>query len=49
VLLHAMDSSKFGLRYPSPEVLEQLQSQHGGTLRIVVDACQGRISGVRLA
>jgi hypothetical protein len=49
VLVHAMDSSKCGRRFPSPGVLDECQSRHGPALTVVVDACQGRISAERLA
>ncbi len=48
VLLQVMDSSKTGLRCPSLTCLRAIQSQFGGSVQIVVDACQMRISLKRL-
>ena len=43
-LLHTVHRSKTGLVAPSVESLEQLTARFGGSVDIIVDACQGRIS-----
>ncbi|HLK58445.1 MAG TPA: hypothetical protein VKU00_17890 [Chthonomonadaceae bacterium] len=48
VLLQVMDSSKLGGRCPSVDCLRVIQSQFADSVRIVVDACQMRISLARL-
>jgi selenocysteine lyase/cysteine desulfurase len=48
VLLHAMDSSKFGWRAPSLALLGDIARAHGDRVQIVVDACQMRLSRPRL-
>jgi hypothetical protein len=49
VVLHVMDSSKFGWRCPSLDCLQQIQARWGGSVQIVVDACQLRLGRQRLA
>lgn len=48
VLLHAMDSSKFGWRAPSYAALGEIARTHRDRVQIVVDACQMRLSRPRL-
>ena len=48
VVLHVMDTSKFGSRCPSPGCLRQVQSNWGRSVQVVVDACQMRLSRRRL-
>jgi hypothetical protein len=49
VVLHGMDSSKFGWRCPTLDCLHQIQARWGGSVQIVVDACQLRLGRRRLA
>ncbi len=48
VVLHAMDSSKFGWRCPSLDCLREIQERWGRSVQVVVDACQFRLSRQRL-
>ena len=48
VLLQVMDSSKLGAAGPSAECLRRIQRQFAGSVQIVVDACQMRLSRERL-
>jgi len=48
VILHVMDSSKFGSRCPSLECIEQIRVKRGPYVQIVVDACQIRLGRRRL-
>jgi hypothetical protein len=48
VVLHAMDSSKFGSRCPSLDCLLHIQKKWGRSVQIVVDACQMRLGRQRL-
>jgi hypothetical protein len=48
VVLHAMDSSKFGRRCPTAECLSQIQENWGRSVQVLVDACQVRLSRPRL-
>jgi hypothetical protein len=48
VLLQAMDASKFGWRAPSDGCLDAIAKRWPGRVRIVVDACQLRLSRKRL-
>jgi hypothetical protein len=48
VVLHVMDHSKLGTRAPSLECLDGLCARSGDAIRVVVDACQGRLSLARL-
>jgi hypothetical protein len=47
-VLHVMDHSKLGTRAPSLGCLEGLWARSGDAIRVVVDACQGRLSLARL-
>ena len=47
-LLYVMDHSKLGSRCPSDECVRQICHDWGGGVRVVVDACQFRLSGNRL-
>ncbi len=47
-LLFAMDSSKLGMRTPSPDCLRRLAASADGKLGVVVDACQVRLGRKRL-
>jgi hypothetical protein len=49
VVLHMMDSSKFGWRCPSLDCLHRIQTRWGASVQIVVDACQLRLGRHRLA
>jgi hypothetical protein len=49
VALHIMDHSKTGARYPSRECLREIVSTYEGSVQIVVDACQARLSRSRLS
>lgn len=49
VMLHAMDRSKFGRRGPSQECIAALTAKWTDRLQIVIDACQARLSGRRIA
>ena len=48
VLLHAMDSSKTGLQTPSLACLDEIASLWPDSVRVLVDACQMRLSRARL-
>jgi hypothetical protein len=48
VVLHTMDSSKFGWRCPSSECVRQIQENWGRSVQVIVDACQMRLSRPRL-
>ena len=48
VLLHAMDHSKLGHRCPSEACLAGIERSFGARVRIVVDACQGRLARERI-
>jgi hypothetical protein len=48
VLLQAMDASKFGWRAPSDRCLETIRELWPEAVQIVIDACQMRISRLRL-
>jgi hypothetical protein len=48
VVLHVMDSSKFGRRCPSLDCLRQIQADWGRSVQVVVDACQLRLGRERL-
>lgn len=51
VLVHAMDSSKFGSRCPGLAALEEIGAMGaaaGGAVQVVVDACQMRLGRRRL-
>ena len=48
VLLHAMDHSKLGNRSPSEACLAVIERSYGTHVRIVVDACQGRLARERV-
>ncbi|HVW74873.1 MAG TPA: hypothetical protein VHC39_14655 [Rhizomicrobium sp.] len=48
VLLQAMEASKFGWKAPSDALLDQIAARFGGRVQIVADACQLRISRLRL-
>ena len=48
VVLHVMDSSKFGWRCPSLDCLRQIQADCGRSIQVVVDACQLRLGRERL-
>jgi hypothetical protein len=48
VVLHAMDSSKFGWRCPSLDCLRETQERWGRSVQVVIDACQFRLSRPRL-
>jgi hypothetical protein len=48
VVLHVMDSSKFGWRCPSLDCLRQIQADWGRCVQVVVDACQLRLGRERL-
>jgi hypothetical protein len=48
VVLHAMDSSKFGWRGPTSDCLSQIQKNCRGSVQVLVDACQMRLSRARL-
>jgi hypothetical protein len=48
VLLQVMDSSKFGWRAPSDECLEAITARWPDDVQVVVDACQMRLSRLRL-
>jgi hypothetical protein len=47
-IVHVMDQSKTGLRYPSDAGLLELIDRYGQSIQIVVDACQTRLSRNRL-
>ena len=49
VVLHVMDSSKFGWSGPSSECVRQIRKRWGHSVQVVVDACQMRLSRPRLA
>ncbi|MDE2183657.1 MAG: hypothetical protein KGJ78_11620 [Alphaproteobacteria bacterium] len=48
VVLHAMESSKLGLRAPSDECLKGIARTWPGAVQIMIDACQMRISRPRI-
>jgi hypothetical protein len=48
VLLHVMDTSKFGSRCPSVDCLSRIQVRWGESVQVVVDACQMRVGRGRL-
>lgn len=47
-VLHLMDHSKTGNRYPSPGCVDAIRARCDQDLCIVVDACQGRLGRARL-
>ena len=49
VLLQAMHASKFGWRAPSDACLDQIAANWPGSVQVVVDACQMRLSPERIA
>jgi selenocysteine lyase/cysteine desulfurase len=49
VLLQAMHASKFGWRAPSQSCLEQIAATWPGSVQVVIDACQMRLSPERIA
>jgi hypothetical protein len=48
VLLQAMEASKFGWKAPSDSLLDKIAARWPARVRIVADACQLRISRLRL-
>ncbi|WP_158809310.1 hypothetical protein [Beijerinckia sp. L45] len=48
ILLQAMNASKLGRRYPSDSCLAEIRVRWSGTVQIVIDACQMRLSRRRL-
>jgi hypothetical protein len=48
VLLHAMDHSKLGNRCPGDACLAGIERSFGARVRVVVDACQGRLARERI-
>jgi hypothetical protein len=49
VVLHAMDHSKLGSAGPSLACLHEIRALSPGSVQVVVDACQARLSRARLA
>ena len=49
VVLHLLDISKTGFLAPSVEQVATIAARHPTTVRVVVDACQGRLSRTRIA
>ena len=49
VVLHAMDHSKLGGAGPSLACLHEIRALSAGSVMVVVDACQARLSRARLA
>ena len=47
-VLHVMDHSKTGNRYPSPGCVDAIRARHDQDVCIIVDACQGRLGRPRL-
>ena len=48
VLLHVMDHSKLGGRGPSYACVDAMCARHRHAIRVVVDACQGRLARAQL-
>ncbi len=48
MVLHVMDHSKTGLRYPSDACIDTIRARYRSDVQIVVDACQTRLSRARL-
>ncbi len=48
VLLHYLDVSKTGLMAPSFECVARLGRRHRGSIDVVVDACQSRLTAARV-
>jgi hypothetical protein len=48
VALYAMDHSKLGGRGPSMACIDALNAEFPGSVQVVVDACQGRLSPARI-
>lgn len=49
VLLQTMDRSKLGWRAPSEACIHSILTRWPDSVQVVVDACQGRLSGRRIA
>lgn len=49
VVLQAMDRSKFGWRAPSQNCLKTICARWPHAVQVVIDACQARLSGARIA
>jgi hypothetical protein len=48
VILHLLDISKTGYLAPSVAAIGRLAARHPGRVRVVVDACQGRLTQARI-
>jgi hypothetical protein len=48
VVLHVMDNSKLGCRAPGPECVHEITARWHGSVQVVVDACQLRLSRRRI-